>query len=67
MPKIKKQMNRRELIFELKKYVRPTEMYHSVLTWPTKGLEMLLEWYKELEKVGIYDKKLNGIYNEVLY
>lgn len=44
-------MNRIQIINALAQYAHP-EWYHSLLTWSTPALKLLLEWYEKPEELG---------------
>jgi len=48
--------NRTEIIYELAKHAHPT-MYHSLLSWRTNQLRLLLDYYKgeDLLRSDLYE------------
>ena len=52
-------MKREEIINELRKYAHPS-WFQKLLTWPTKALERLLNYYVKGEMI---DRKIREIIN----
>lgn len=42
-------MKRHELIFEIKKYIRPTQLFHGLLEWKTENIRALLLYYMDMD------------------